>query len=116
MTQELREPGKGFDGKEFVYVRYGNTQHYHDELKAMQAAVGVFERQQMLLNHQMTVDCQAISMNDTAYGTFTIRYRSGLDGRAILARGMTREEAIQFGKSWVDQNPDHREFHYIKEV
>lgn len=47
---------------------------------------------------------------------WSIRYSSGLDDRAILwgsrmaGRRLEKEEVIEYGKNWVAQDPDRREF------
>ncbi len=42
---------------------------------------------------------------------WTVRYASGLQGRAIMrdATGFTPEDALEFAKEWVEQDPERRE-------
>jgi hypothetical protein len=61
----------------------------------------------------------SIQLVETIYG-WSIRYASGLNGFGILwgsrmaGRKVTRDEAIEWGKRWVAEDPGHREFFAYK--
>lgn len=101
----------------------GNPQAWDDEIqrrvKASETRLGCFDSESLCAVQvdQHARGRRSAVLTSTIYG-WSVRLASGLDQNQLLfsyrttgRRGITREEAIAWGRAWAAEDPTHREFY-----